>query len=88
MTEKKPHKIYYNDELKYELQESYWYDTATPAQYCIGILKNINRMVPNIIIESYGKNYSIKTTEELKNWVKEVFSEQGVDFSKYIEKES
>lgn len=86
--EKVKHKIYIKGNLKYEFLTSINYDTATPAQACINNLKKIASYVPNVRIESFGKEYIVENDAQFKDWVKNVFSPTNssyeCDFSKYL----
>jgi hypothetical protein len=80
--------VFIRDELKYQFMESIWYDTASPAQGCISRLREIKTELPYVVIHGFGKEYRIETLEELKLWVRDVFSPTGsgyeCDFSEYL----
>ena len=82
------HLIYINGRLEYELLDSIWYDTASPAQACIKQLRAMKERIPNMKIVSFGQEFSISTQDEFVAWVKDVFSPTGTsyecDFSKYL----
>lgn len=82
------HLIYINGRLEYELLESIWYDTASPAQACIARLREIKEHIPNLKIVSFGQEFSISTQDDFVAWVKDIFSPTGMsyecDFSKYL----
>lgn len=84
----KPHAIYINGQLKYEFEESIWYDTASPAQSCIKQLQEIGSFLPDVKIISFGKEYSILSREEYMAWARDIFSPTGIsyecDFSQYL----
>jgi hypothetical protein len=80
--------VFIRGELKYQFMESIWYDTASPAQWCIARLREIKEELPGVVICGFGTEYKIDTLEELKRWTKDVFSPTGCsyvcDFSKYL----
>lgn len=50
-----------------------WYDTATPAQWCIRAmteLKNILSGGKKLKIISCGKTYEIATQDDFRDWLK------------------
>lgn len=80
--------VFIRGELKYQFMESIWYDTASPAQGCISRLREIKKELPYVVIHGFGNEYKIETLEELKHWVRDIFSptECGYvcDFSEYL----
>lgn len=88
--DKVQHRIYIDDRLAYEILDSVWYDTASPAQACIKKLREIQGHVPNVRIISYGREYAISTQAAYMEWVRNVFSptpegvEYECDFSHYL----
>lgn len=82
------HTIFIEGQLTYELLDSICYDTASPAQSCINILRNTQKHIPEVRIVSSGKEYLIDNDEIFRCWVKDVFSPTGTsyqcDFSLYL----
>ena len=83
------HTIFIKGQLTYELLDSIWYDTASPAQSCIDILRNTQKHIPDVRIVSSGTEYLIDSDESFRRWVKDVFSPTGTsyqcDFSLYLQ---
>ena len=82
------HFVFVDGQLKYRLLDSIWYDTASPAQACIEMLRDVRTQIPNVRIVSAGKEHPIDTDERFLHWVKHVFSPTDssyeCDFSVYL----
>ena len=82
------HTVFIEGQLTYELLDSIWYDTASPAQRCISILRDTQKHIPEVRIVSSGKEYLIDSDETFRRWIKEVFSPTETsyqcDFSLYL----
>lgn len=82
------HFIFVGEQSTYRLLDSIWYDTASPAQTCIEMLREVRTQVPNVRIVSAGVEHPIDTDERFLLWVKHVFSPTGssyeCDFSAYL----
>jgi hypothetical protein len=71
------HFIYDQDnKLLIFFEGSEWYDTATPAKYCISRLTELYNMVKagqKLTIKSNGRKIEIATTTDFYNWLKNDF---------------
>jgi len=71
------HSIYYANGTIYKFfLASDWYDTATPAKYCINELNEVWQTIQagnSLIIKSNNETYQIESTHDFRFWLKTVF---------------
>lgn len=71
------HQVYLeNGELYKSFTASEWYDTATPAQYCLKELNEIWNAIQagqRFYIDSTGNRYTITSVNDFRDWLANVF---------------
>lgn len=82
--EQKEHQVFARGRLIKSFTYSYWYDTATPYQWCVRELKALKQKVTDneaLTITSMGITYLISNELEFYNWVANIF---GGGFEEFL----